>query len=352
RIGWYYMNDPMKGNTNYLSLTRQFYNNSMVMTGVLVITVNGQTLQSILSQEPFETMLVTDRGDIVAATDPALVGRSGIELDIGYSHGRESVESDSTMYEEEPVKMISHAIKLENSDNHLRIVSIVPLKTILKDSRRVSNIAYGMIGVSLVLSTMLILYFSRMLTKRLHLLSREIRKVGMGDFSLRSAMQGSDEVGQLARHFNFMVSNIEHLVNQVNEEQRQKHQLLLNHNQMKFRMLANQVNPHFLFNVLETVRMKAHCQNEHEIANTLAALGSLLRQSLEIGQKPIPLARELELVGMYLSIQRLRFGDKLTYSLPRHEDAEGIVVLPMLLQPVVENAIVHGIESKLGEGTI
>lgn len=352
RVGWYYMQDPTRGEADYLSLSRQIFNKSMKPIGILVMTVHPGRLHSILSQEPFETMLVTEHSDIIVSTNPALTGQSLQRLGLRDSIRPGMTEPETASYMGEKVKIISRSIRLEYSDDSLSIVSVIPLESILEESKKVSYIAYAIIGASLILSTLLILYFSGMLSKRIHVLSRDLRKVAMGDLTLRSVVRGGDEVGQLSRHFNFMVSSIETLVRQLGEEQRQNHELQLNHNEMKFRMLVSQVNPHFLFNVLETVRMKAHCQNENEIANTLMALGNLLRHSLEIGRQPVPLQREMELVRMYLDIQQFRFGDRLSYSLPEEEEMEGIEILPMLLQPVVENAIVHGIESKLGKGQL
>jgi two-component system, sensor histidine kinase YesM len=352
RIGWHYIADPTRKDAKYLSLARQIFSKDMRMIGILVMTVNPQKLQSILSEEPFETMIITEQNDIIVTTNPARVGEKlPLELSL-HNAGGKLAESESSYYQGKEVKTVVHSISLANSDDRLRIVSVIPLDAILMNARAISNIAYVIIGSSLLLSTLMILYFSGMLSKRINILSRDIRRVALGDLSRRSVVQGMDEVGQLSRHFNFMVGSIENLLEQVSEGQRQQHALLHKHDQMKFRMLANQVNPHFLFNVLETVRMKAHVQEEHEIANTVKALGNLLRHSLELGQEPVPLTQEMELVRMYLEIQHFRFGNKLAYRLPDAAEAEGIVVLPMLLQPIVENAIVHGIENKLGRGLV
>jgi len=352
RIGWHYIEDPTKSGARLLSLTRQIFSNDMRLIGMLVISVDPQKLQSTLSQEPFETMIVTERNEIVVSSDPARVGDKLPPGLMMKNDGSSLAEAESLLYRGQEVNTVTHSIRLSNSDEVLRIVSIIPLDAILKNARTVSYIAYSIIGGSLILSTLMIMYFSGMLSKRINILSKDIRRVALGDLSRRSVVQGQDEVGQLSRHFNFMVGSIEELVEKVNEGQRQRHELLHKHDHMKFRMLASQVNPHFLFNVLETVRMKAHVQGEHEIANTVRALGSLLRHNLELGQEPVPLRREMELVGMYLEIQCFRFGDKLAYWLPDLAETDGILVLPMLLQPIVENAIVHGIENKLGRGSV
>lgn len=352
RIGWFYLPDVTKGDRKYLSLVRQVYYNNLTFSGMLVVTVNPEILQSIVGQEPFDTMILNEQGEILASRDRTQTGRSIQQFMPEPADGGGLKGMEEVRYQGGRAKVILQRISLENSSDSLRVVSIIPLASILKEARTVGNIAYAIILSSLVLSILLILFFSGAISKRIQILSGDMRKVALGDFGVYSVVQGKDEIGQLSRHLNFMVGSIRELMAQVREVQAQQHELQNKHNEIKFRMLANQVNPHFLFNVLESVRMKAHCQGEMEIAHIVKSLGKLLRSSLEVGQQPIPLVSELELVRLYLEIQQFRFGDKLAYSLPKPEVADGIVILPMLLQPIVENAILHGIENKMGQGSV
>ncbi|WP_426452514.1 sensor histidine kinase [Paenibacillus sp. S-38] len=351
RVVWTPVPDPTKANEKQFSLVRQIFRNNMKFSGILVIAMNSQKLNSIISQEPYETLILTDEDEVVAAKDASLLGKVFQGRSLAAAGDGRTVVQD-TLYEGQPAKMIIQPISLENSDNSLRVVSIVPLDTILLEANQVSAIAYAIMACSLVLAVLLILYFSGALSSRIGTLIKDIREVASGDFTLRSVIRGKDEIGQLSRHFNYMVKSIENLVLQVNEAVRQRHELELREKEMKFRMLANQVNPHFLFNVLETVRMKAHVQGEEEIADIVKSLGRLLRHNLEIGQEEISLASEMDIVRMYLEIQHFRFGDKLAFLLPDKEEAEGMVILPMVLQPIVENAIIHGIEKKMGRGVV
>jgi len=353
KIGWYYIPDPTKENNNYLSLVRQLYTADLVYCGMLVIPVNPHKLQSIISQEPFYTYIVTDQNRVITSNTSSHHVKA-VEQLLGSDHHlkkRAVVIKDVTV-EGKPMKLIIQSLALENSDQTLSIVSQIPLETILQDAERVSMIAFFIIGGSLLLSSILIYFFSGMLSSRVQLLSQDLRKVAMGDLSLRSAIQGSDEIGQLARHINYMVESIEELIREINEAKSLQYELELKQKEIRFKMLASQVNPHFLFNVLETVRMKAYVAGEEDLANVVKSLGRILRNNLEIDQEPVSIESEIELIRMYLDIQHFRFGDKLTFTLPCAEEAQGITILPMLLQPIVENAIVHGIENKLGKGHI
>lgn len=352
KIGWYYIPDETKRGEPYVSLARPIYYSNMTYCGMLVITINPSNLQSIISQEPFETVIISDQDEVLVSKDGPFNGSMLEQLHLKDLPESQEIKVVDSVYQGNPVKVIIQSIRPENSTNHLRVVSMIPLESILKESKSISYLAYSIILCSLLVTILFILIFSRALTKRIALLIRDIRMVARGDLKHNSMVQGTDEIGQLSRHFNMMVGSIGELMKRVDETQRQKHALEIKQKDIQFKMLVNQVNPHFLFNALETIRMKAVVQEEGEIADSVKLLGKLLRHNLEIGHEPVPLASEIDLVRTYLEIQRLRFGDKLTYELPEPPQAEGVFVLPMLIQPIVENAIVHGLENKLGKGSV
>jgi len=122
--------------------------------------------------------------------------------------------------------------------------------------------------------------------------------------------------------------------------------------QMRFEVLASQVNPHFLFNVLESIRMKAHSNGESEIATIVKKMGTLIRRNLEMTYDYITLREELSFVEDYLTVQKFRFGDKIHSSVHCSEDLMQLTVLPLTIQPIVENAIIHGLEGIIEAGTV
>jgi len=141
-------------------------------------------------------------------------------------------------------------------------------------------------------------------------------------------------------------------VNEVRESNRQKHQLEMKQNEIRLKMLASQINPHFLFNALESIRMKAHLKGEKEIAQTVRLLGKLMRRNLEISRRLARLEDEIDIVRCYLDIQRFRYEERLNYELLIEPGMEQIPVPPLIIQPIVENAVVHGIEGKEEGGTV
>ena len=120
-------------------------------------------------------------------------------------------------------------------------------------------------------------------------------------------------------------------------------------------MLASQINPHFLYNTLETLRMKAFTAGDREVATGIKLLGKMLRYVLvNIGTTYTTLASELEHIETYIKIQKIRFDDRVNYSLTVDDgiDTGKYMLLPLLLQPIVENAVVHGLEGVDGTGYI
>ncbi|MGO4272692.1 sensor histidine kinase, partial [Paenibacillus sp. TAF58] len=137
---------------------------------------------------------------------------------------------------------------------------------------------------------------------------------------------------------------IRELMNEVHESNRKNNQLELRQKEIKLKMMASQINPHFLFNALESIRMKAHLKGEAEIAGIVRTLGKLMRKKLEIMGSLIPLKDELDMIRCYLDIQQFRFGNRLTYEIHLDQGVSDIMITPLIVQPLIENAVIHGLE--------
>ncbi|MNN33704.1 Sensor histidine kinase YpdA [compost metagenome] len=143
-----------------------------------------------------------------------------------------------------------------------------------------------------------------------------------------------------------MVESINRLMEQIVEKREQNNALVLAQREIKLKMMASQINPHFLFNALESIRMNAHLKGEKEIANVVRLLGKLMRKNLEVGREKAALKEEIEMVRSYLEIQKFRYEDRLQYELVIDSVCNDLLVPPLIVQPLVENAVVHGVEDK------
>jgi len=350
-IGWYYIEDETKYNRKYLSLVRRIdlndYQEHGVHYGVLVISIDDYQLNAILSQEPFETVIADMENNIIAATRKELVGR---KLNETYETGLADLPSGTYEMDVNGVrsKVIVDDLLTETSTNGLKIVSIFAIDSIMKDANRFIRLGAFVIAASILVAIILIYGFSYFLSNRILRLSKKIGSVARGNLDTTIDVDGKDEIGILARQFQYMIRSIGELLEEVHRSNEQKRALEARQNEIRLKMMASQIHPHFLFNALEAVRMKAHMKGEAEIADVVKMIGRLMRKMLESGADRVPLRDELETVRCYLEIQKFRQGDRLSYEIEVEPGLENVAVLPLSIQPLVENAVIHGIEKKEG----
>lgn len=350
--GWFYFPDSTRGASSKLSLVRQIRFPEFGNSGVLVIDVNTEYLNSILRQEPFETLLLDQNSIVVASNSPQMIGQRLQDTYLkqslyGLGGGKHEIAVDGR----ESMVFIEDFMP-DTSYNKLRIISIFSIESIVADANRISRIGMTVITISFAVAIVLIYVISSMLVNRLLNLSRQIHKVSKGNFQPMLEVDGNDEIGQLSMQFNQMVFSINDLMQEVSSSKEQKNQLELKQNEIKLKMLASQINPHFLFNALESIRMKAHLSGQPEIAQTVKLLGRLMRKNLELGRRASSLKDELEIIRCYLDIQKFRHEERLHYRLNIEPGAEEVTLPPLIVQPIVENAVIHGLERKDAGGTV
>lgn len=343
-ISWHYVPDETKGNRPYLSLVRRIDFPLYRSSGVLVIDLDQDELGGILSQEPFDTMIFDAKGFIIAAKNPQWVGRNIDSMDFAKDLSDKPAGAYEFNYEGKPSKIVVDEVVPPFSQNGLKVVSVFTIDSIVSGANQVSRLGFTIIAVSLSIACVLIYFISSFLSHRMLLLNRVLNKVSMGNLNVTSEVDGNDEIGLLSKQFNHMLASIRSLMEEVSESQMQKNLLELRQRDIKLKMMASQINPHFLFNALESIRMKAFVKGDTEISNVVHLLGKLMRRSIEIGARKITLKEELEIVRCYLEIQKFRFEDeRLTYKLHLAAAAERVEIPPLIVQPLVENAVVHGL---------
>ena len=350
-IYWQYLYDE-KGREYNLCLTRLVMNEYYTNLGVLVIRVSNNYLSSIIEEEPFVIIAAIDGGMAVVANDGTLSGSNisarGLSLPtVGTAKSIVEVNYNNMLS-----KVITNAFSPPKCRNIFYVFTIVPIKAITYKSDIISLQSFGIIGVSLVISIMLLLFFSSLFSNRIIKLRREMKKVVEGNFELAETINGKDEVGELYQDLLAMVTSFKQLIYEVYEERLLKEQLRNKQSEIEFKMLANQINPHFLYNVLETIRMRAHSKGDSEIAGVVKMLARIMRRNLEATSKMVSLQSEIDLVKDYLEIQKFRYEERISFEVSIKVDINNYLILPLLLQPVVENAFIHGLEGRRRHGHI
>ena len=166
-----------------------------------------------------------------------------------------------------------------------------------------------------------------------------------GDLNVRFLAERTDEMGQLGAGFNTMIEEIRNLIEEVAEVQQAKREAEL-------QVLQEQIKPHFLYNTLDTIHWMAQERGAEDISSVVTALTRLFRIGLSRGRETIALSEEMDHVRNYLFIQKVRYEDKLEYEVDFPEALGHGLVLRLVLQPLVENALYHGLKAKRGAGKV
>ncbi|CAG7627392.1 hypothetical protein PAESOLCIP111_02911 [Paenibacillus solanacearum] len=227
----------------------------------------------------------------------------------------------------------------------LTLVKFVPTAAMNESANRTlgRSLMIQIAAIAFVLVTALLLsYFTISPVKRL---LRSIARVESGSFRIERPSGRVDELGILEQRFQTMIHNLDDLMNRE-----YRNRLELSHAQLK--MLQAQINPHFLYNTLQSIGTLALRHGSEEVSDKIGELGAILRYSMDLRTETVPLKLEIEHIEHYLSLQTGRFKNRLSYTLTCPNEALSIEVPKMILQPLVENSIVHGMEKGRGTGTL
>ncbi len=206
--------------------------------------------------------------------------------------------------------------------------------------------------LDLFLPTVLIYFVGKSISHRLSLVASYMGRMEKEQFDLIHTEEGEDEVGKLIRSYNMMVIRIKDLIEVVFKENAEKQALELSNKQAELKAIQSQVNPHFLFNTLETIRMRSLIKGEDETANIIGELAILFRKSMNWGSDNITIGEEMNFIEKYINIQKYRYGDKIKFYHYLMEGCDKLLIPKLSIGTFIENACIHGIETTVNEGVI
>ncbi|SDS15302.1 two-component system, sensor histidine kinase YesM [Paenibacillaceae bacterium GAS479] len=226
-----------------------------------------------------------------------------------------------------------------------KIVGVSYMDELMTTREEVNAYLIRVVAVALIIVLLVGFLLARSIIHPLKRVEKMMRSVERGQFDAELPVGGPLEVERLSRRFNLMIHKIRQLMEQivVEQESKRKHEL---------EALQAQINPHFLYNTLNTVVRMAGMSRGEEVVTMITSLSKLFRISLSKGRTLISVRDELEHAHHYLTIQQMRFGRKFTFSITATEEAEQCLTLKLVLQPLLENAIEHGLEYSVDEGSI
>lgn len=215
------------------------------------------------------------------------------------------------------------------------IFTMVPNKILDRGLNQIFLVLAGIYAIVILIAVAVSLYFSRIFTKPIQMISREMTSFDGKDFSHTISLHTDTELDQIGESYNKMLGNIERLLTEIKKQEKELRVSEMN-------MLISQIKPHFLYNTLDTIYMLARINGEKTTMKMIQALSGYLRLSLSKGGDMVTVEDELDNVKNYLEIQKIRNEDLFSYEISCQPEVENRWTLKLILQPLAENAIKYG----------
>ena len=226
-----------------------------------------------------------------------------------------------------------------------RVIDAVPLDSLLTGQAAINRFAVLMGVAACAFSLLLSFFLSRTLSKPILILSKAMEQVSHGNLNQSVAIRSNDEIAVLYVGFNNLMEKVNSLLEENYYEQEEK-------NKYQFQLLQSQIKPHFLYNTLETIKSLVDLGLNHTASEAISAIAFFYRISLNNGSDIISVQKELELSKQYMYIQKLRYHEYFDYRITACDGLENCYIPKLTLQPILENAIYHGIKEKQEKGMI
>ncbi|CAM4520623.1 sensor histidine kinase [Paenibacillus macerans] len=321
--------------------------------GYVVVTVMEDQVSDIFSELTAgqEVRLVDAAGRIVADRNKDNIGGAypgGKQEQLGhglgagheyeYEHGRAAAETAFILRDDgKPLLVAEQSIAL----NGWRLILTQPYQEATVNISSIFNRVFLFQIISFIVFMAMLIVLVRTFTRPLVRLGKAASAVQRGNLEVRSGVRGNDEIGRLGLLFDQMLDRVKQMIAEISTTQARKRTAEL-------KMLQAQINPHFLFNVLNSIRMKVMKHGDLESGKMIGSLSTLLRMTISREEDEITLHEEIELVSHYVRLMNLRQKQEVTLELAVAPEAFLVKVPRLILQPLVENALIHGLTQQAG----
>ncbi|ADD01734.1 multi-sensor signal transduction histidine kinase [Thermoanaerobacter italicus Ab9] len=338
RLYWYINNDFGK---QMISVSRLVFDVKNFTKPIAVISVDMDMskIASIISDihlgKTGKVYLVDDKGELIYSEDKGFLYPYTTKL---YNS---SSRSNFITMNGNKIMVIYNTLP----QNGWKLVGMIPLNELNEKAKMIRNFIYLTALLSVVIAALISLYFSYSISQPIIKLATEMKRVEKGNFNISVEENWDGEIGVLYSSFNYMIKRINELIHEVYLSK-------IKEKDAELKALQAQINPHFLYNTLDTVNWLAVKHNAPEISKIVNSLASILRYSINKGNDVTTVDKELKHVESYITIQKIRFKDKFEVSFNIDKRILHYKTIKLILQPLVENAIIHGIETYEGKGKI
>ncbi|MBT2282260.1 sensor histidine kinase [Paenibacillus polymyxa] len=312
--------------------------------GYILIDIRLEAFGELLSNLNYEqdaSLMIVDSKQRLLFERTSIGGMSAYDQLLMHGKLQSYAGNQKVVLDGQPYLYVQH----HSSYSGLSVISLTPIAVIQKESGEMLTFTIWFAVLCMVGIAILAVLLSYRITRPLIQLKHHMIRVEQGDFSQRVAHFSNDEFGQMSRGFNRMMEEIHRLFNEV-------FLLGIQEREAELSALQSQMNPHFIYNTLESINMMAIRQKHAEVSDMVTALGKLLRYTIDKVDRMVPLGEELAFVQSYVRIQQVRYNGKLEVNYDIEEEITECVIPKLILQPLVENAVYHGIEGQEDGGMI
>lgn len=321
---------------------------SLQKIGIIVFDINISLFKGIVDPvnavTQGSTLIVDDKGEMMYASPDDLGGGSGMLekytdkflQQVNGPDGHFQITLDGKEY---------LAVYTVSAKTGWTTMVSIPLERILSPVEKTRNAqvltTLAIIAFALIVAT----FISHALTKPLKSMVRLMKQVQHGNLEVWLHPRYNDEIGMLGSHFNRMIIRVKDLLQEVKLTEKRKQKA-------DMRALQNQINPHFIYNTLESIRMLAEGSDDPRVAKLTYLLGMQMRYGIVRSEEMVTIGQELDHTRNYLDMLQIRFPDKFSLKIDVPDALLSFPVIKLVFQPIVENAVFHGLEPKEGPGTI
>lgn len=348
KLFWFppsYLKETSHRSDTYVSVARMIRDPSNYANtiGLIRVDVEESIIRNILLKantvKNSVTYLQNEEGLIVSASDNELLAKIGL---IHSATPPSSLERETKFTKNQENYYLSNQI--EGSD--WTMITVIPFNEILSQSTKLRNELILILLIIAVFAYFIAYMLALSVTRRIAQLISRMKGVQHGNLEPIARTKGKDEIGELIETYNFMVAKI----SLMNQDQYQLGQKIKT---SELKALQSQINPHFLYNTFDLINWMADRNMNDQIKKVIKALAKFYRLSLSNGNAIISIRDELQHVSFYVQIQNIRFENKITFKIDVDESILDYVIPKITLQPIVENAILHGVYNRLSrKGTI
>jgi two-component system sensor histidine kinase YesM len=314
---------------------------SLTGYGIAMISIPESEFAKLLRSLPGDNLLVDRQGTVISRSNPSSPAAGFMSSSVIPEPA--AADADGQVSKMNRGDMVQFNRTINSTDwNLVQYISVVEMYGEIDNIRKMN---YLLISAIFLLFTVISIFIALRISRPLKLLNKKMTSIEAAEFNNSIQVKGLDEIAGLIRSYNQMLQQIKALLSRLKSEYETKQEL-------RFKMLKAQINPHFILNTLNNIKWMAYLKNNREVGNMLTSLAVIMETSLGKDESVIRLSKEIEYIRHYATLQKIKYNEKLIVEYELPEALDQCEVIPFILQPIVENGIYHGIEKKKGTGHI